>query len=238
MPARSQKLQSILGRKPKRADEVYDVLLRDIISRRLTDGQRLPSESTLCDRFGVSRPVLRDALARLKANGLLAARQGAGNFVIAPQEVDIVHATLADVLAGLEFRFGIESEAAFRAAERRTAEDLERILLASVEFERISNAEEIGISADFRFHLAIAEASHNRHFVDSLWAVQRAIGHDLTTLNLSARKSRGRTLEVQREHESIFKSIAAKECSEARRLMLHHLSNSHQRISSFLHKTP
>ncbi|MGD9923346.1 MAG: FadR/GntR family transcriptional regulator, partial [Pseudorhodoplanes sp.] len=91
----SKKVQNLslhppVGRQPKLADQIYDDLLRDIVSQRLEDGQRLPGEISLCERFGVSRPVLREALARLKADGLLVAKQGAGNFISTPQEGELV----------------------------------------------------------------------------------------------------------------------------------------------------
>ena len=236
------RIHSTVKRVPKLAEQIYEDLRRDIVSQRLEDGQRLPGEVSLCERFGVSRPILREALARLKLDGLLVARQGAGNFVHTPRPGELIRPLnkdrIPEILSGMDFRIGLEGEAAYRAAKRRTEEDLKAIMSASMEFDRVSNANEIGINTDFRFHLSVAHATHNRHFSDSLWAVHRTIGHEMTLLNLSARKSRSRVLEVQKEHNSIIDAIAARDCEAARSVMRKHISNSHDRIASLIDRKP
>lgn len=192
------------------ADQIYESLLQDIVLQRLEDGQRLPSEALLCERFSVSRPVLRDALKRLKNKGLIVARQGSGSFVRRPKNISLqagASMNVADIIRSLEFRMAVDGEAAYLAAKRRNKKDIENIEAAGKEFERILGANEIAVNCDFRFHLSIAIASHNDLFVSSLWKIHRTIGHELTLLNLTSQKSANRKQVVKDQHIGLWTSI-------------------------------
>src|SRR6266540_4819752 len=116
---------------PKLGDHVYEALVEHIAAGRYPVGSKLPAEIALARQFGVSRPVLRQALVRLRAEGLIAARQGAGNFVRRTNESRRLDygplQNIPDVQRCLEFRCGLESEAAARAAVVHDEEALRSI---------------------------------------------------------------------------------------------------------------
>ena len=145
-------------------------LAAEILSGRLQPGARLPTEQELALATGVSRTVVREAVAALRADGLVITRQGLGTFVpadvqrrpfrIDPDEVK----SGKDVLQILELRMGLEIEASGLAAERRTSHDL---ILIEAALRSIEAEIEFGgnaVDADFRFHLAIFRSVHNRYF--------------------------------------------------------------------------
>ena len=122
--------------------------------------------------FGVSRTVVREAISKLQASGLVLTRHGIGTFVVglgdaapfrlAPEQF----ATLRDVIAVLELRIGIETEAASLAAQRRNADNLRQMRSA---LDAVAAAVEQGrdaVGPDFQFHLEIARATQNAHFAD------------------------------------------------------------------------
>lgn len=229
----SDQYKSGLMRAPSLADQIYEDILRDIAMERLGDGQRLPSEAALCERFGVSRPVLREALMRLKGEGLLVARQGSGNFIRRPLTITFQEGAslnAADIVRSLEFRMGIEGEAARLAALRRTSADIEDIASTSSDFVRVMNANEVGINADFRFHLAIAVASRNDLFVSSLWQTHRTIGHEMTLLNQASPKSGNRKKQAQNDHAAVFQAICDGRAEDASHHMRAHIAATIERI--------
>lgn len=224
-----------LIRTPSLSDQIYEDILRDLALDRLQDGQRLPSEAVLCERFGVSRPVLREALTRLKGEGLVVARQGSGNFIRRPRIITFqagASLNAADILRGLEFRMAIEGEAAYLAALRRSDSDIESIGAASTDFVRVTSANEIGINSDFRFHLAIAIASHNDMFVSSLWQTHRTIGHEMTVLNRASPKSGNSKQKAQDGHMAIFDAIREGRAADAASHMRSHIQTSIERVSN------
>jgi GntR family transcriptional repressor for pyruvate dehydrogenase complex len=230
----SEQIQSSsLPRAAPLASRIYEDLLQDIAMNRFDDGQKLPSEAALCDRFGVSRPVLREALTRLKAEGLIVARQGSGSFVRRPRNITLqagASMNAADIIRSLEFRLAVEAEATYLAAKRRSERDILNIAAAAEEFDRITSASEVGINSDFRFHLSIAIASRNDLFVSSLWKIHRTIGHELTLINLSARKSTARRNEVKDEHARIWAAIRDGDAMVAAETARRHIEIALERI--------
>ncbi len=122
---------TIPRRRPRTlALELVDALAERIRDGRLATGDKLPTEAAVMAEFGVSRTVVREAISKLQASGLVETRHGVGTFVlgmgeqagfrIAPEQM----ATLNDVIAVLELRIGVETEAAGLAAQRRTAQNL------------------------------------------------------------------------------------------------------------------
>lgn len=226
-------LGSSLPRAAPLASRIYEDLLQDIAMNRFEDGQKLPSEAALCDRFGVSRPVLREALVRLKSEGLIVTRQGSGSFVRRPRNITLqagASMNAADIIRSLEFRMAVETEATYLAAKRRSKKDIETIAAAAEEFDRITTAREIGINSDFRFHLSIAIASHNDLFVSSLWKIHRTIGHELTLINLSAAKSAARKKEVKDQHHRIWAAIRDGDAEAAAETARRHVTLALERI--------
>jgi DNA-binding FadR family transcriptional regulator len=222
---------------PRRRDlavSLVEELERRIREDLLKAGDKLPTEATLMAHFGVSRTVVRDALARMKAAGLVQSHQGVGTFVAStlrskPFCVDDAEGP-GHALAALELRLGVESEAAVLAAQRRTAEDLAAICHA-YEALRTALAEEADTAhADLRFHLAIAHAAHSPHFA----SVLEALGPSAVSSSIFERAHASHVngvweLEVLEEHGNILAAIRLKDPEAAGAAMRLHLAKSRGR---------
>jgi GntR family transcriptional repressor for pyruvate dehydrogenase complex len=143
----------------------------DLLSYRMAEmiergefgvGSRLPAETELAERFGVSRPVVREALSRLRSAGVIISKKGSGSYVSKRADDPSWSngfgqvSSLAQVKKCYEFRMGLEGEAAYYAAENRTQEMLMTMRDALDRMESAVAQGIIGMSADFEFHLAIA----------------------------------------------------------------------------------
>ena len=203
----------------------------------LRPGQRLPTEGEAAVRFGVSRTVVREALSRLQAAGLVETRHGVGTFVAATREAGLRTdaaeiATVVDLLAMLELRIGIESEAAALAARRHTPAQVEAMRLT---LERFAAALAAGLetsTADFAFHMLVAEATDNRYYTTVLSsfgpkAIPRAAIKDP---GMSADERRDYLSRVNREHEDILEAIARGDADGARAAMRNHIGNGRERL--------
>jgi GntR family transcriptional repressor for pyruvate dehydrogenase complex len=224
-------------RRPPLATALVDALSAQIRQGRLGVGTRLPTESALAQAHAVSRTVVREALSRLQASGLVETRHGVGTFVseavdasffqVRPDEL----ATLNDVVAVLELRIAVESEAAALAAERRSSQDLRRMRSALRDFGQAVDAGRDAVAADVALHQAIAQATGNARFERVLAALgQGAIPRARLqgaavpdTLRLAYLR------HVNAEHESIVQAIADGRAEAARMAMRQHLANSCER---------
>ncbi|UFN48456.1 FadR family transcriptional regulator [Roseomonas sp. OT10] len=217
------------------ADHAYNVLLHKIVTGEFREGDPLPSEKELCALFEISRPVVREALQRLREQGVITSRRGAGSFVqkALPEEVSSTQVVRKrqEMLENLEFRHAIEPQAAALAAERRLDSDLAAIQEAIDRYARAALEGSPAAHLDFRFHLAVATASHNRRFVDAICSVEQDISHGV---NLSRFLSHFAHLERSRsvlaDHTRILVAIRQKRPEEARRAMRAHLENARLRM--------
>ncbi|MEI7786115.1 MAG: FadR/GntR family transcriptional regulator [Betaproteobacteria bacterium] len=228
-----------LRRKPRNlALDLVDALGTEIGHGQWPAGQKLPTEAAIMERFGVSRTVVREALSRLQAGGLVETRHGVGTFVRTPGDSPPFRVspdqlgTLREVIALLEFRISVETEAAALAAARRQPDHLAEMRQALDEFSQAVEAGRDAVSADYRFHGEVARATQNTHFVDlmkslGLGVIPRA------RLNNPAPMSAERQAYLRRvnlEHESIYNAIAEQDVEAARAAMRTHLSNSRDRL--------
>jgi GntR family transcriptional regulator, transcriptional repressor for pyruvate dehydrogenase complex len=217
--------------------ELVDAIGDRIRDGRLAAGDKLPTEAEIMGAFGVSRTVVREALSKLQAGGQVRTRHGIGTFVvgagdatpfrISPEQL----ATLQDVIAMLELRIGLETEAAALAAQRRSAQHLGEMRAALDEFSATVEAGRDAVAADVRFHLEIARATQNTHFAELMAAmgagmIPRARLDAPVPMNAERRDYLRR---VNAEHESIFDAIAAQDSEAARAAMRTHLANSRER---------
>ncbi|MEN9630888.1 MAG: hypothetical protein RJA10_4116, partial [Pseudomonadota bacterium] len=161
--------------------QLVDALAERIRSGQIAPGQRLPTESALMDEQGVSRTVVREALSQLQASGLVETRHGVGTFVLegadsASFSIRPRHlATLQDVVAVLELRIGVETEAAGLAAQRRTDRNLAVMRAALDAFEQAVARGGDAVAPDYRFHAEIARATQNTHFGNLLGTLGQRI---------------------------------------------------------------
>lgn len=212
----------------------FSVRIRDAVLR---PGDKLPTESEIMQAFGVSRTVVREALSKLQAGGLVETRHGIGTFVLhqrtgSPFRLDAGDiATSVDVLAVLELRISLETEAAGLAAVRRSAEQLQAMRAALDEFERNVELGHDTVEADFRFHVQIAQSTGNPYFADILSHLGRTI-IPRTRIKAIRDHVRGDAYlsRVNREHEEIHAAIARHDAESARAAMRIHLTNSRERL--------
>lgn len=145
------------------ADQAADILLGRIGAGEWQLGHKLPGETTLATQLGVGRSTVREAIRQLAGRGVLATRQGSGVFVTAleaPEDWDAV-LRRADIIAVIEARTAIETEASALAAERRTASDL-RLIRRALDGRRAHPpGVEAHVDADTAFHRTIVAAAHN-----------------------------------------------------------------------------
>ena len=228
-------------RKPKLSERVISALRAQVLGGEYVPGQKLPTESQLSDAFGVSRTVIREAVASLAADGLVEPRQGAGVFVLEhptfafgsiSQEMNKV----SQAINVLEVRMGLEIESAGLAAQRSNAAQQARVQEAFFEFERLLTTGEPTGMADFAFHREIALATNNPFYVEVLDALGvRTIPCDrnspwYTVEVLSAEYLTG----LQREHLFILNAICAGDPQGARDAMRAHLIAAQERYRNRL----
>ena len=157
------------------SEQVVAELERTILEEFPHPGTRLPKEAELADRFHVSRIVIREAMKILEDRGEVEVRAGRGTITVAPTPERVKTAllrlfrdqpipTLGEMERMIELREVLEETVAGLAAIRATKEDLNRIAKALTDMAAAGVSAEVTIEADLRFHLAVAEAAHNRFF--------------------------------------------------------------------------
>jgi DNA-binding FadR family transcriptional regulator len=218
--------------------EIVGTLEREIRAGDLPVGNKLPTEAEIMQRFDVSRTVVREALSRLQASGLVETRHGIGTFVSTPEPTGNFRissqdfATVADVIAVLELRISLETEAAGLAAQRRTDAHLAALQAALDAFQSSIQQDSDAVPPDFQFHMEVARATGNQHFAD-LMTYLGAMIIPRTRVNTPQHAPEGRLsylLRVNGEHENIFAAIRNRDADAARAAMRTHLSNSRERL--------
>lgn len=218
-------------------DQLAAQIAADIRTQAVPPGGRLPTESALSVRFGVSRTVVREAIARLKSEGLVASRQGSGVYVLAenPQRPFRIDPSLsessAEILQLAELRMAFDVEAAALAARRRTPAHLRCLRAALDQMAAAVRERTNGVEADVAFHRGIAEATGNPHYV-------ALMSYLIQFLRKGVRISRERTLrrpglgeKVQLEHESIYRAIQARDPEAAAAAARRHVRGTMRRLS-------
>ena len=239
IPSNTSLLEATRIRRPRGlVMEIVGGLGDSIRSGKLQPGDKLPTESEIMLRFDVSRTVVREALSKLQASGMVETRHGvgtfvrqrdlSGNFKISVQDF----ATVADVIAVLELRISLETEAAGLAAQRRTTANLETMRAALQAFQDSIAHDSDAVPPDFQFHMEVARATGNQHFADLMTYLGSMI-IPRTRVNTPQHAPEGRLNYLQRvnsEHESIFNAIRNQDAEAARAAMRTHLSNSRERL--------
>jgi GntR family transcriptional repressor for pyruvate dehydrogenase complex len=228
--------------RPRRArglvNEVMESLAASIREGAIKPGDKLPTESEIVARFDVSRTVVREAISRLQANRLVETRHGVGTFALAPQDSSnfqiaaVDFATVSDVIALLELRISLETEAAGLAAQRRTEQHLQAMQAMLNAFTAAIEEDSDAVPSDFQFHMEVARATGNRHFAD-LMTYLGTIIIPRTRVNTPNSAPEGRLAYLRRvhgEHESIFSAIRNQDTDAARAAMRTHLANSKDRL--------
>ncbi len=215
--------------------ELVARLTADITSGKLPPGSRLPTEQEMIAATGVSRTVIREAVAALRADKLVITRQGVGAFVAEqvrrPFRLEFDEkSSLQDVLNILELRTGIEIEAAGLAAERASPAQIKKIGERFGEIEGAIARGETAVDEDFAFHCEIADATGNPQFKRFLEYLGRFVIPRKTVWGSNPPLlSKSRLATFQREHREILDAICARSVKRARGAMQSHLANSRRR---------
>src|SRR5262249_47240630 len=198
-------------------DEVAGGVSADITSGNIAPGARLPTEQELIAATGVSRTVVREAVAALRAEGLVVTRQGVGAFVPEnarrPFRVDFnLSSSMREVLEVMELRSAIEIEAAGLAAERASPAQVRTIVDCLNSIERAIKRGEDAIDQDFALHCSIADAGGNPQFRRLLEHLGRCLIPRQTISGGRGqmhRNGRGYSRTFQSEHREIVRAIRA-----------------------------
>jgi GntR family transcriptional regulator, transcriptional repressor for pyruvate dehydrogenase complex len=214
---------------------VYEQIFTLIASGELALNARLPAEAELARRFGASRPVIREALARLRDDGIIVSRQGSGSYVRQRPDNAVLRfvpvSSIADILRCFEFRVGLEGAAAALAAVRAEERDIAEIRSALEDLEASIEARELGADADVRFHLAVAKATHNQYHLSVQNSLQSHIAAGMhLARSLSLLHTQARLQLVQEEHVAVLEAIESRDSLRARAAMEIHVNNARYRM--------
>jgi DNA-binding FadR family transcriptional regulator len=216
---------------------LFEQLADQIKSGRLAPGERLPTEQELTRAARVSRTVVREAVAALRAEGLVVTRQGVGAFVSAapqhaPFRIDPERMeSLDDILNVMELRLGVEIESAGLAAERATKPQVRAIGAALEALDRAAEGGKSAIDEDLEFHRAIANATGNPEFARFLQFIGRHLipRRSVSGLPESMGGQRAYLELIQEEHHRIADAIRDGDPKAAREAMRRHLTRSLER---------
>lgn len=212
-------------------------LSEQIVAGKLPPRTRLPTERALMETYGVSRTVVREAIAALRAEGLVETRQGSGAFVARdltkrPFRIDPEGLkSIGQVLDVMELRLCVEEEAAGLAAERRSKADLTRLRRINRAMAKVIAKGDPAVDLDFDLHAAIGAATGNPNFLSFLDFIGRIIIPRRSILidKQGASDRDSYLARILREHEAIIDAIAAGDAAAARRAMRAHLTQGRER---------
>jgi GntR family transcriptional repressor for pyruvate dehydrogenase complex len=228
-----------LGRDESMADELFSKIEARIRSGELLPGTRLPTQKEIADEEKVSRTVVREAVARLGAQGLTVSRQGSGVFVADTAQYRAFQITreelneLSDVIKLLEIRLGVETEMAGLAAARRTTADIGAIQQALQDMVEQKADPVAAAKADRAFHMAIARATQNAYYVRfaDFLGLRLVPPRNLYLRDSPESAQMAYSAKVHAEHEAIVDAIIRMDTARARETARHHMQESLTRHS-------
>jgi GntR family transcriptional regulator, transcriptional repressor for pyruvate dehydrogenase complex len=226
---------------PSRTDLAYRLLLELMSREGLGEGDRLPSEKALQMRLGLSRNSLREALARLRAEGRTVSRRGGGTYVVRRPPTELLRlspiADRHDLLDWHEVRLALESEAVALAAERQDDDALAIMHQAQGALVARLAGGHHGEAEDAAFHLALAIGSRNEKLIGAVRALNEHIHHWIAAMRATVVLSPAERLEIiAAEHVRILDAVAARDIESARTALRQHLLNGRVRMLGSLGK--
>lgn len=222
-------------------DEIAATINTRVQRGELLPGERLPSERELCELFGVSRSVVREALSQLKSDGVIETKRGSGAYVLERDQrqsfrmQDVAIDERDSLALVMELIVTVEVAATRLAAIRRTPEDLKMIRRALIGMEYEIANDRLGDEQDFAFHQAIVEATHNPHFIALSSHLEQGARRVIRQARTNTRTRHTDLIEaVQEEHQAIFDAIKTSDADAAARAAEDHLKNAAQRLDMYL----
>ncbi len=223
---------------PNLTDRVTEMLLEEITSGDYRVGEVLPPEQIIATRMGVSRTVLREAVSRLKGDGIVQSKQGRGLTVMQTARPSVLRMQAADigdadqVLRIVELRRGFESRgrAARGAAAQRGRPGRHAPGLA--QDGRCHRHRRRGgrVDADMEFHRCVARATRNEHYLNFFDFLAVLLKKNLRVSRSRSAKIAGRGAQAQKEHEALFAAIEKGDVELARQQARTHVDNTEARL--------
>lgn len=220
-------------------EQVADKLEKSITNEEYPNGGRLPSEQTLCEMYGVSRTIVREALKLLKERGLIETRTGSGAYATKPEAQnisDVVSRIISidkiDYINVFSVREILENEAAAMAAKNATEEQIQEFdeILSRMKDPDITNEQQA--SLDFTLHHMIARASGNQILsllVEAMGGICRGVIERTSQLD-------GSRKDAYIRHSKIIEAIRRQDGKGAREASREHLEESARRYKNYLEK--
>lgn len=220
---------------------VADQLEALIIQGKVAVGEKLPTENSLCESFGVSRTVIREAITHLKSLGLVETRRGVGTTVLRSSTVEarpaerINPTTVEDILHLLELRLTLEPAAAELAALRYDDEDRQRLEVQHDAFSKAYAAKSQAREEDYLFHYAIASATKNPFFQSfyKQWSQSVIPRAKLLSSDINPISSERYLERVKEEHTFILEAIISRDPQAARETMFQHLNRARNMYAKY-----
>ncbi|HWX50209.1 MAG TPA: FadR/GntR family transcriptional regulator [Roseomonas sp.] len=226
-----------VSRPPQLPSRIAALIAGGIAEGRWKPGERLPAEQALADAYGVSRNVIREAVSRLRADGLVQSRQGVGAFVIRKQGTGVLRFDAealqddATFRSLFELRAILEIQTAGLAAERRTPNDIAAITDAFRNMQREVDGDSAGVDADLDFHRAVARAAGNEQIARVVSFLSDQIRETIMATRLRPGSLVSEVIAVTiAEHAAIHEAIIAGAAEPARQAMATHIRNAASRL--------
>ncbi|MGH6989618.1 MAG: FadR/GntR family transcriptional regulator [Stellaceae bacterium] len=216
----------------KGPETLAGVLRESILSGAVAPGAALAPERELGEQTGLSRATVREALRILETEGLVMSRPGRnGGARVRPVSDDGVARAVKVFIRGLrieepvlrETREVIEGAAVRLAAERRTGSDLAAIEAISRRLEAAMDDVHRLVEENARWHVAVAEASHNPLLTAFMKSIATAISHPDGVDDPALALSQEGRVALVKAHRRVVEAIAARDPDTAERRMLRHL---------------
>lgn len=218
-------------------NDLVESLRSKIIEGNLAPGTKLPAAKDIEEQAGVSRSVVREAVAALKAEGLIVSRQGVGMFVasVTPKQSFEIENTefscIEEAVHILQLRMAVEIEMASMAARNRSEQHMQGIWDALAAFDQQVASGNDAVKEDLDFHLSVATASGNPYFSRFIKYIGEGVipARDIVTDYEESIDSSDYLKIIQNEHRKIAQAIEAKDSEAARSATREHLGNSRDR---------
>jgi GntR family transcriptional regulator, transcriptional repressor for pyruvate dehydrogenase complex len=226
-----------LDRAPHLPTRIVDAIRREIGEGRLRPGDRLPGEQTLAETFKVSRNVVREAIARLRSDGVVRSRQGIGAFVVRATSSPVLRidpetaSNRAAFTNVFELRAMLEVRAAGLAAKRGTAAHRAAISAALEGMRGVEKWADKGVDADLEFHRAVALATGNEYIARVVGFVSEHMRESIVAARRQPNADVAAIVEITiAEHAIIHDAILSENADYAREAMERHIINAAQRV--------
>lgn len=228
---------ALLGRTPQLPSRVAAAIATEIMEGRLPDGAQLPTEQTLATKFGVSRSVVREAIARLRSDGMVRSRQGVGAFVVRDQDTATLRLD-ADLMSDrlvfrnvFELRAILEIRAAGLAAVRGDPRQLAAVSEAMARMRNATNWLAEGVPADLDFHRLVAAASGNPYMAMMVGFLSGKMRESIMFMRENQSDVAGKMVATNiAEHSAIHDAVIAHDPQAAVAAMRAHIMNAARRL--------